>query len=121
MTPLTFTTTDRVRLAYAVDDFTDPWADAPAVVLLHAAMSNKERFYAWMPARAVRVIRIDMRGHGDSDTPQSTSPVTLERLGRDVLELLDHLHLGRVHVSGSSAGGYVASIRHASMPGSSAG
>jgi hypothetical protein len=74
MTPLSFTTTDGVRLAYAVDDFTDPWRDTPSVVLLHAAMSNLRRFYAWVPAlaRDLRVVRLDLRGHGDSETPGLT-------------------------------------------------
>jgi pimeloyl-ACP methyl ester carboxylesterase len=106
----TFTTTDGVRLAYAVDDFTDPWKPADTVVLLHAAMSTLKRFYAWVPtlARDVRVVRMDARGHGDSETPGPDKPVTIERLTRDVVELLDRLGLERAHVSGSSAGGYVA-------------
>jgi hypothetical protein len=40
MDPTTFTTSDGVRLAYAVDDFTDPWSDAPTVVLLHGQPHN---------------------------------------------------------------------------------
>jgi len=106
----TFTTSDGVRLAYAVDDFTDPWKPAETVVLLHAAMSNLERFYAWVPvlARHLRVVRIDARGHGDSEAPGPDKALGIERLGRDVIELLDHLGLGRVHLSGSSAGGYAA-------------
>ena len=39
-----FTTSDGVRLAYTVDDFTDPWKPTYTVVLLHAAMSNLRRF-----------------------------------------------------------------------------
>jgi pimeloyl-ACP methyl ester carboxylesterase len=106
----TFTTSDRVRLAYAVDDFTDPWKPKETVILLHAAMSSSRRFYAWVPllARHLRVVRLDMRGHDGSEAPGADKPVTIERLGRDVLELVDHLQLGRVHLSGSSAGGYVA-------------
>lgn len=107
---LRFTTSDGVRLAYAVDDFTDPWTPKETVVLLHAAMSNLRRFYAWVPvlARHLRVVRIDARGHGDSEAPGPEKPLGIERLGRDVIELLDHLRLDRVHVSGSSAGGYAA-------------
>jgi 3-oxoadipate enol-lactonase len=106
----TFTTSDGVRLAYAIDDFTDPWTTAPTLVLLHAAMSNLRRFYAWVPtlARHFRVVRLDARGHGDSEAPGPDKPVTIERLTRDVIELLDLLGAERAHVSGSSAGGYVA-------------
>jgi pimeloyl-ACP methyl ester carboxylesterase len=107
---MTFTTSDGLRIAYAVDDFTDPWKPAETVVLLHAAMGNKARFHAWVPtlARDFRVVRLDARGHGDSDVPGPDTPVTIERLTRDVVELLDHLGVARAHVSGSSAGGYPA-------------
>ena len=107
---MTFTTSDGVRIAYAVDDFTDPWRPAETVVLLHAAMSNKARFYAWVPtlARNFRVVRVDARGHGESETPGADKPVTIERLAGDVVELLDHLGIAWAHVSGSSAGGYPA-------------
>jgi pimeloyl-ACP methyl ester carboxylesterase len=107
---VSFTTSDGVRLAYAVDDFTDPWKRPETVVLLHAAMSNKARFYAWVPtlARHYRVVRLDARGHGDSEAPGADKAVTIERLTRDVVELLDHLGTERAHVSGSSAGGYTA-------------
>jgi pimeloyl-ACP methyl ester carboxylesterase len=106
----TFATTDGVRLAYAVDDFTDPWKRADTLVLLHAAMGNLDRFYAWVPvlARQVRVVRLDARGHGRSQTPGPESALTIDRLAQDVADLLDHLGVERAHVSGSSAGGYVA-------------
>jgi pimeloyl-ACP methyl ester carboxylesterase len=108
--PATFTTSDGVRLAYAVDDCTDPWTTPPVVVLLHAAMSNLRRFYAWVPLllRDFRVVRLDARGHGDSQTPGPDTSLTIDRLTRDTVELLDHLGIERAHVSGSSAGGYVA-------------
>ena len=106
----TFQTSDGLRIAYTIDDFSDPWTRADTVVLLHAAMSNKERFYAWVPilARHVRVVRVDARSHGHSEAAGPDKPVTIDRLTQDVTELLDHLGIERAHVSGSSAGGYVA-------------
>jgi pimeloyl-ACP methyl ester carboxylesterase len=108
--PRTYVSSDGVRLAYVVDDFTERWKPIETVVLLHAAMSSLRRFYAWVPllARHLRVVRLDMRGHGESDTPPLDRDLGLERLGQDVIELMDRLALGRVHLSGSSAGGYVA-------------
>lgn len=106
----TFTASDGLRLAYAIDDFTDPWKPTETLLLLHAAMSNKERFYAWVPilARRFRVVRLDTRGHGASAPSGPDVAVTIDRLRDDALELLDHLRVDRAHVSGSSAGGYVA-------------
>ncbi|MFC7406750.1 3-oxoadipate enol-lactonase [Georgenia alba] len=50
-----------------------------------------------------RVIRYDSRGHGRSPVPPG--PYTIEDLGADVVELLDHLEVERAHVVGISIGG----------------
>lgn len=48
------------------------------------------------------VVRYDTRGHGRSG---SAGPVTIERLGRDVLGLMDQLDIPRAHFCGISMGG----------------
>jgi pimeloyl-ACP methyl ester carboxylesterase len=105
-----FTSGDGVRLAYRIDDFTDPWVtqDIP-VLLLHAAMGRYRRWYGWIPliARRHPVISWDMRGHGESQIPPADTPFSLERLAQDARDLLDHLGVKRAHVVGLSAGGYV--------------
>lgn len=108
--PSTFTAGDGVRLAYQVDDWTDPWREPRTLVLLHAAMGSARRLYAWVPhlSRDVRVVRPDLRGHGQSQVPDPDRSFTLERLARDVVELLDHLGLDRVHLAGSSAGAIIS-------------
>ncbi|MGH8617011.1 MAG: alpha/beta fold hydrolase [Burkholderiales bacterium] len=111
-----FTTSDGLRLAYAVDDFTDPWRPADTLVLSHAAMGSSNRFYAWVPllARHFRVVRMDMRGHGASAAPNAEQNA-FERLTRDLIELLDHLGVESAHLAGSSAGGIISmgvAIRH---------
>jgi 3-oxoadipate enol-lactonase len=104
-----FTASDGVPLAYYVDDFTDPWRQAPTLVLLHAAMGSARRYYAWVPplARHYRVLRMDLRGHGGSEIPPADRPLTLDRLVADVIELLAHLGVGSAHIVGNSAGGYL--------------
>jgi 3-oxoadipate enol-lactonase len=106
----TFTASDGVRLAYFVDDFTDPWKKPPVLLLLHAAMGSSRRFYAWVPrlCRHYRVVRIDLRGHGASEVPSAEAPLSLERLVLDVAELLDHQGIASAHIVGNSAGGYLA-------------
>lgn len=107
--PLYFTASDGVRLAYRLDDYTDPWKEAPVLVLIHPGMGSAERLYAWVPhfAREFRVVRPDIRGHGRSEAGLD-KPLTLERVGRDLIDLLDHLNVRQAHVMGSSAGGMVA-------------
>jgi 3-oxoadipate enol-lactonase len=95
---------DGARLAYRVDG---P-ADAPPLALLHSLGTDLRMWDAQAAAlaRDFRVVRPDFRGHGGSDI--SPAPVTVERLGADVLALLDHLGVARAHLCGLSLGGVVA-------------
>lgn len=104
------TASDGIRLAWRVDDFTDPWRPRrDPILLLHPAMGAYRRWYAWIPllAREYPVISMELRGHGGSEVPDASRPITVERLRDDVRELLDALGVPRVHLVGNSAGGYV--------------
>lgn len=105
-----FTASDGMRIAYHLDDFTDPWTTPTTLVLLHSAMGNSRRFYAWVPAlaRRFRVVRMDLRGHGGSEVPPPEVPLSMERLVRDVEELMDRVGARQAHLVGNSAGGYLA-------------
>jgi 3-oxoadipate enol-lactonase len=86
-------------------------------LLLHAAMGSSRRYYAWVPSlsRHYRVVRMDLRGHGESEVPPADRSLTLERLVADVVELMDHLGLADAHIVGNSAGGYIGqqlAMRH---------
>jgi len=58
-------------------------------------------------ANTVRLVFVDQRGHGRSDSAQSES-ITFEALRRDIDELADALGLERFGLMGQSFGGYVA-------------
>lgn len=75
-----------------------------AVVLSHALGANHSMWDANMPALAARhrVLRYDSRGHGASDIGQG--PCDVDRLGRDVLELIDALGLDTIDFCGLSMG-----------------
>src|SRR5690606_8252327 len=49
------------------------------------------------------VICYDTRGHGASDAPQG--PYTIDQLGQDVVNLLDHLNVEKAAFCGISMGG----------------
>jgi len=104
-----FRTSDGIRLGYRIDDFTHPWEQAPVLLLLHAAMGSSRRYYAWVPPLSgyYRVVRMDLRGHGSSEVPPAERALTLDRLVRDVTELMDHLSCANAHIVGNSAGGYL--------------
>jgi 3-oxoadipate enol-lactonase len=82
-------------------------AGAPALVL---ASSLGTSTAMWEPQLAAlsehfRVVRYDHRGHGASPVPPA--PYELADLGRDVLDLLDHLEIARASLCGVSLGGMV--------------
>jgi 3-oxoadipate enol-lactonase len=82
-------------------------ANAPAVVLSNSLGTNLSMWNAQIPALAqkVRVVRYDSRGHGLSDV--ITGPYAIEGLARDVIGLLDALHISAAHFCGLSIGGMV--------------
>jgi 3-oxoadipate enol-lactonase len=79
--------------------------DAPVLVLSNSLGTTHTM---WEPQVAAftqhfRLVRFDRRGHGKSGVPQG--PYTMERLGRDVLAILDGLALTKVNWCGLSMGG----------------
>ena len=56
-------------------------------------------------AHHFRLVRYDRRGHGKSDAPKG--PYSMERLGRDVLAILDGLGIATTNWCGLSMGGMV--------------
>ena len=112
-----FRTSDGLAIRYDVTDFTTPWKKPETMVLLHAAMGSRNRFHQWMPhlVGRWRVVRWDMRGHGASEVPPPDGELSVDRLARDYIELLDHLGVERAHLVGSSTGGIIgmrAAIDH---------
>ncbi|GJG88072.1 hypothetical protein tb265_32530 [Gemmatimonadetes bacterium T265] len=103
---------DGCRLAYRLDG---P-AGAPVLLLVNSLGTTLD---AWAPQAAAfagrfRVLRYDARGHGASDVPPGA--YSLDRLGRDAVELLDALGIARAHVCGLSLGGMVGQWLGARAP-----
>src|SRR5215469_17569282 len=73
-------------------------------------MGNSRRWFQWVPqlARKYRVVRLDLRGHGNSEIPKPTDDFSLSLLVSDALALLDLVGAPSAHVVGNSAGGYVS-------------
>jgi 3-oxoadipate enol-lactonase len=103
MNELAITTGDGCRLAYRFDGT----ADKPVLLLSNSIGTDLTMWDPQIEAlgKHFRVLRYDSRGHGSSDVP--TGPYSLDRIGRDVIELLDALKINRVHFLGLSLGGMV--------------
>lgn len=96
-----FTTSDGVNIHYLTDG-----EEGDYVMLVHGFTSSaRGNWYnteiAQQLAEHYRVIAIDMRNHGESQIVQERQPGIV----RDVLELLDHLEIDKVHMHGYSMGG----------------
>jgi 3-oxoadipate enol-lactonase len=65
--------------------------------------------------RHFRLLRYDRRGHGKSSVPKG--PYSMERLGRDVLAVLDGLGIPTINWCGLSMGGMVGQWLGANAPG----
>ena len=91
------------RIHYRIDGA----PDAPVLVLSNSLGTDLEMWESQLSAlaRERRVLRYDARGHGQSGV--TPGPYTIERLGRDVVALLDHLQLDRVDFCGLSMGGMI--------------
>ena len=92
-----------VMLAY---DLSGP-AAAPAVVLHHPLAANRTFWddLAGTLGRSYRVLRLDARGHGESEAP--TGAYSFETLAQDVVALMDAAGIERATFLGLSMGGMV--------------
>jgi 3-oxoadipate enol-lactonase len=107
------------RLHYVVDDFTDPWRDAPYLILQHGFGRSSQFWYSWVPylSRFYRVVRPDLRGLGRSDTNFDLAKgISVEAYIGDLIALFDHLGAERVHYCGESLGGIIGMALAAEHP-----
>jgi 3-oxoadipate enol-lactonase len=105
MTDLSYITTgDGTRLAYRLDGA----EELPVLVLANSVATTLRMWDRQMSelTKKFRVLRYDFRGHGASGVPAGC--YSLDRFGRDVLELLDALGIETVTFLGLSFGGLVA-------------
>lgn len=82
-------------------------ADGPVVLMAHSLGCNLHMWDPQMPAleRDYQVIRLDMRGHGQSDVPPG--PYTLDELADDVIAVMDSQSITKAHWVGLSVGGMI--------------
>jgi len=97
------------EMHYVVDDYTDPWLEPDAILLLHGNNESGAAWYGWAPhlARKFKVVRPDMRGFGASTPMAKDFPWTLDIAIDDYLRLMDALKIERFHLAGAKIGGVI--------------
>lgn len=99
--PQYFTTSDGTRLAYR-----DEGQGLPLLCLAGLTRTMADFDYMIPHLPPVRLIRMDYRGRGASAWTGAQS-YTVPQEGKDALELLDHLGVGKAAVLGTSRGGLI--------------
>ncbi|MDX3727080.1 alpha/beta fold hydrolase [Streptomyces caniscabiei] len=96
---------DGATLTY--DDEGPREGDGVPLVFVHGWTANRHRWDHQVAhfAEKRRVIRLDLRGHGESG---GAGVRTIEALAADVLALLDHLEIERFVLVGHSMGGMIS-------------
>lgn len=104
---------------YELDDYTDPWKQAPYLLLQHGWGRSSRFWYCWVPylSRFYKVVRPDLRGLGRSSRDfDPERDVGLEAYFGDMNALIDHLGAGSVHYCGESLGGLLGMAFAAEHP-----
>ena len=99
-----------LEMHYLIDDFTDPWRDSEAILLLHGNCESSAAWFGWVPhlARRFRVVRPDMRGYGASTPVPRDFPWSLDVVIDDFVKLMDTLGIERFHLVGAKIAGMIA-------------
>lgn len=111
-----FAATDGVRIHYLE---AGPKSGS-AVILIHGySGSARGNWFTNHVAEALaqkhRVVAIDCRGHGQSEKPHDPMKYG-PQMAKDVIELMDHLHIAKAHIHGYSMGGFITAQLLAKWP-----
>ena len=107
-------------LTLAYDDIAG--AGSETVVLVHGFATSAEEnwrrlgWYGAFERRGVRVVALDLRGHGRSDKPHDASAYDVGAMAADVVALMDRLEIGRAHLMGYSLGARIAAMAASANP-----
>ena len=108
---------DGVDIAFIDEGEGDP------ILLIHGFASNLAVNWVgtgWVETlkrHGMRVIAMDVRGHGQSEKLYRTEDYRLERMAKDASNLLDHLGIGRADVFGYSMGARITAFLTLAEPG----
>lgn len=104
---------DGVRIFY------EAHGEGPPVLLSHGYSATSRMWQGQVEALAprYRVITWDMRGHGQSDSPDDPARYSEAHTVADMAAILDALGIERAVIGGLSLGGYMSLAFHLACPG----
>ncbi len=115
------TNAEGFELHYEVHDYTDPWLDAPYLILQHGYGRSSKLWYNMIPylARYYRVVCPNLRGLGGSGLiGNPDDAINVDAYVSDLVCVIESLDHPSVHYAGESLGallGIALSARHPKM------
>jgi 3-oxoadipate enol-lactonase len=102
----------------AVDDYLWPWDTPTPVLMMHGFARNASFWNRWVPAIADSrcIYRPDLLGCGRSEVPAPGYAYTPEKIGAQILAVLDAFSLSQVHWVGESSGGIIGLLLASAHP-----
>jgi 2-succinyl-6-hydroxy-2,4-cyclohexadiene-1-carboxylate synthase len=85
--------------------------DGPSLLMLHGFTGDSSTWDAFVDnpdLAAYKLVRIDVIGHGKSDSPADTERYSMKHAVEDILAVADHLGIDRFALLGYSMGGRLA-------------
>jgi len=110
---------DGVRLHYALHDFTDPWRNAPVLILQHGFSRSGRFWFNLIPylSRWYRVVCPDLRGLGESSRDfDLATGITVDNYIADLVAIADDLGAETFHYAAESLGGIIGIALAATHP-----
>lgn len=98
----------KAKLFYEVIDHVAPWEKNTGTIIFHHGMGTTSKIWSgWLPGLIdrYRIVRFDIRGHGQSSWPGPEEPLRLQTYCDDVIAVADAAGLDRFHYVGESLGG----------------
>ena len=86
------------------------WGEGAPLLMAHGLGMSCELWVRQVAAlsRGYRMIAVDLRGFGQSDRPTEPGSYAVEKFAQDLVALAHELGLSRMHLLGTSMGGFVA-------------
>src|SRR5438132_2757451 len=109
---MAYLTRDGVRLYY------EDHGQGLPVLLSHGFGASTGMWSGQVEAlqRSYRLIPWDMRGHGESESPDDQALYSHQHTVDDMCAILDHLHLEQAVIAGHSLGGFMSLAFHVASP-----
>lgn len=97
------------EINYVVDNFAWPWETPETILCVHGLAESTKAWAPWVPylARLGAVVRMDLRGFGDSSPMPEDFNWSLDTMADDVIRIIETVSPEGAHIVGAKIAGPV--------------